>query len=75
MNKVKPYLESAAEAGLEWTKSSYSGHNGNCVEVAPHDHRIATRDSKNPTGPALLFTPAAWSAFVDAVAAGEFDQV
>lgn len=60
-------------AFLKWVKSSYSGNNGNCVEVAslPGGAR-ATRDSKDPHGPALVFPGAEWSAFLAAVIAGEF---
>ncbi|WP_406477755.1 DUF397 domain-containing protein [Streptomyces sp. NBC_01615] len=48
-----------------WRKSSYSdGTGNNCVEVAHLAPGIALRDSKNPTGPALLLPPKAWSAFV-----------
>jgi hypothetical protein len=35
---------------------------------------VAVRDSKNKTGPVLVFTPAEWSAFVEGAKAGEFDQ-
>jgi hypothetical protein len=58
-----------------WRKSSYSGGNGgNCVEVAvlPDDRR-AVRDSKDPDGPKLMFTPAAWRAFIEAVRDRELD--
>jgi hypothetical protein len=52
-----------------WTKSSYSGGNGACVEVAsPRTHAIDVRDSKDPRGPVLRFAPGAWSGFVAAVA-------
>ena len=58
-----------------WIKSSYSGSNGgNCVEVAKlSDGRRGVRDSKNPTCPALIFTPGEWSAFIGGVKDGEFD--
>ncbi len=36
-------------------------------------HAIALRDSKNPTGPTLVFTPGEWDAFVHGVKGGEFD--
>ncbi|MFI8966587.1 DUF397 domain-containing protein [Streptomyces sp. NPDC053493] len=54
-----------------WTKSSYSGGNGACVEVkSPVVTAIAVRDSKAPEGPALSFGPDSWSAFVGEVSAG-----
>jgi hypothetical protein len=58
-----------------WRKSSYSNGNGgnNCVEVAFLDSAVAVRDSKNRSGPALLFTQAEWTAFVDSAKDGEFD--
>ena len=49
----------------QWRKSSYSGANGACVEVAHLPEAVAVRDSKDPTGPKLIFTPHAWAAFVD----------
>jgi hypothetical protein len=65
-------------ACAEWRRSSFSGSGdtggGNCVEVAPNlPGMIAVRDSKNPTGPALVFAPAAFAAFLDTVKAGQLD--
>lgn len=58
-----------------WKKSSYSGAHGDCVEVrAPGHAAVAVRDSKNPHGPALTFSPQAWTAFVACVDAGAFGQ-
>lgn len=53
---------------LAWVKSSYSGHNGDCVEIAalPHGNR-ALRDSKLPTGPILTFPRLSWTAFLHSV--------
>ncbi|GAA2678257.1 DUF397 domain-containing protein [Actinoplanes palleronii] len=61
--------------GAVWKKGSRSNGNGgnNCVEVAFLDDGIAVRDSKNQTGPALMFTSAEWTAFVDSAKDGEFD--
>lgn len=51
-----------------WRKSSYSlNENACCVEVAPFPARIGVRDSKDPDGPVLLFSAAAWSGFLSAV--------
>jgi hypothetical protein len=41
--------------GADWRKSSRSGAVGNCVELAPLAGVTAIRDSKCPTGPALVF--------------------
>jgi hypothetical protein len=59
-------------ANVPWRKSSHSGSNGgNCVEVAAlPNHSLAVRDSKDPDGPVLTFTPAEWRTFTSAVKAG-----
>jgi hypothetical protein len=58
-----------------WLKSSYSGSNGGqCVEVARNlPGIVAMRDSKDPAGPALVFTPEQWRAFLSDARDGEFD--
>jgi hypothetical protein len=67
--------------GAPWRKSSYSGGNGGaCVEVVVvpgskegSDYVITMRDSKDPDGPVLTFTPDEWKAFTLGVQDGEFD--
>lgn len=56
-----------------WRKSSWSNNNG-CVEVAFVQGQVAVRDSKDRSGPVLVFTAHEWQAFLRGVRAGEFDQ-
>ena len=56
-----------------WFKSSRSASGKECVEVAHlHGGMVGVRDSKNPTGPALIFGSAAWDRFTVAVGEGGF---
>ncbi|GGW63392.1 DUF397 domain-containing protein [Streptomyces galilaeus] len=53
------------EAAYTWRKSTYSGgEGGECLELAACPHTINIRDSKNPTGPTLALSPAAWAHFL-----------
>ncbi|PYC75172.1 DUF397 domain-containing protein [Micromonospora arborensis] len=47
-----------------WRKSSRSGGDGDCVEVAGFVDAVGVRDSKDRQGPELTFTPSAWTAFI-----------
>ncbi|GAA3416813.1 DUF397 domain-containing protein [Streptosporangium vulgare] len=62
-------------ANATWRKSSRSqGTTDNCVEVAHNMPGIvAVRDSKDADGPALIFSPDGWRAFVGGVKGGGFD--
>lgn len=63
--------------GVTWRKSSYSSDNGgNCVEVGEGVVGVTpVRDSKDPQGPALVFTADAWTAFVSAIRTAELPGV
>ncbi|MBF6148532.1 DUF397 domain-containing protein [Nocardia elegans] len=61
-------------SGAKWFKSSRSTATRECVEVAFLDgSMVGIRDSKNPNGPALVFTPAEWDAFTSIVGNGGLD--
>lgn len=59
--------------GAGWFKSSRSGQDNNCVEVAFVAPRVAVRDSKDQAGPALIFPSAAWTAFLADAKSGRLD--
>ncbi|UQI49476.1 DUF397 domain-containing protein [Streptomyces sp. HU2014] len=56
-----------------WRKSSYSGLENDCVEVADgYPGIVPVRDSKAPSGPTIVLGSGTWSEFVDGVKAGGF---
>ncbi|PPA58657.1 DUF397 domain-containing protein [Micromonospora chalcea] len=57
-----------------WRKSSRSGGEGDCVEVAGFADAVGVRDTKDRKGPVLNFDPAAWSRFVGAVRGGRLNE-
>lgn len=64
-----------AREAAGWVKSSLSFANGNCVEVSGLDAaEILVRNSRDPEGRVLRFTPAEWDAFLGGVRLGEFDR-
>ncbi|MER0482052.1 DUF397 domain-containing protein [Streptomyces sp. Edi2] len=53
-------------------KSSYSGSQGECVEVARNVPQLmAIRDSKNPAGPCLIVGASAWASFMETLKTGD----
>ncbi|NKY26477.1 DUF397 domain-containing protein [Nocardia gamkensis] len=63
---------SASLSDATWFKSSYSSADRDCVEVAfLREGLVGVRDSKNPAGPAIVFTPSVWDRFTTRVASGE----
>jgi hypothetical protein len=74
MSNASNGMPAAELADARWVKSSRSGPTGgNCVEVARlDDGRVAVRNSRYPSGPALVFTEPEWDAFVGGARDGEF---
>jgi Domain of unknown function (DUF397) len=67
------YGMSARDVAAPWVKSSYSGPQGNCVEIAfLGGGEVAMRNSRDPDGAALVFTRAEWEAFLSGARDGEF---
>ena len=62
--------------GVTWQKSSRSNPSGNCVECAAlPDGSVAMRNSRDPEGAALIYTPAEIEAFLGGVRDGDFDNL
>ena len=63
-------------ADARWRKSGRSSAQGNCVELATlPGGGVAVRNSRDPEGPALVFTDAELDAFVGGVRDGDFDDL
>ncbi|RDI46455.1 DUF397 domain-containing protein [Nocardia mexicana] len=68
---VEPPLEPSE---IAWRKSSYSGPNGNCVELTRFSgDRIGVRNSRDPQGSVLTCTRAEFAALVRDIKSGRFD--
>jgi hypothetical protein len=52
---------------VTWKKASASNPNENCVECATLAGTVLVRDSKEPHGAALAYSPEAFNSFVAAV--------
>ncbi len=63
-------------AGATWRKSRRSNSQGTCVEVADLPGGvIAVRNSRHPSGPALIYTTAEFDAFINGAKDGDFDDL
>jgi hypothetical protein len=66
----------AGQLAARWRKSRVSNPSGSCVEVAElADGAIAVRNSRYPSGPALIYTRAEIAAFLTGAKGGEFDDL
>ena len=62
-------------SGPRWRTSTFSGANGDCVQVAALGSQIAVRHSKRPDDGVLIYTRAELAAFIAGCKAGEFDDL
>jgi len=76
MEQITNGVRASELQGVIWRKSRYSNPSGNCVEVAGlPDGGIAVRNSRHPSGPALIYTHAEIAAFIHGAKDGEFDNL
>jgi Domain of unknown function (DUF397) len=68
-------LSESDRQSLAWLKAHSSTANGACLEIAAAVGNIAIRDSKDPDGPILVYTPSEFRAFLDGARNGEFDSL
>jgi hypothetical protein len=59
---------------LSW-RVARSCNGGNCVRVAPSGEMILIGDSKDPDGSVLAYNRAEWTAFVEGIRQGDFDNL
>jgi len=62
---------------VTWQKSLLSNPSGNCVEMAalPNSGGFAVRNSRDPGGPALIYTRDEIVAFIEGAQQGNFDNL
>ena len=75
-NELPAAVLSAQLRQVRWQKSHYSNSQGSCVEMAllPGGH-IAVRNSRDPNGPALVYTRAEIQALLQGAKDGDFDNL
>jgi hypothetical protein len=68
-------VSSSSSGAVRWRKATASNATGSCVELGAFDGGIAMRNSRDPNGPALLYTRDEIAAFIHGVKSGEFDDL
>jgi hypothetical protein len=60
-------MEAADLSRADWRKSSYSGSNGNCVEIGDAARVVLVRDTTDRDGGTVAFSAEAWQKFVSGI--------
>lgn len=76
MSSINNGVAADSIGGAAWVKASASDAVNDCVELAQlNENEIAVRNSRFPSGPALVFTRSEVAAFLDGAVRGEFDRM
>ena len=77
MNKAYNGMPAGQVPAVGWKKSSRSNPSGNCVELTRLNgsQDIAVRNSRDPEGPALIYTPAEMAADIEGARDRDFDHL
>jgi hypothetical protein len=76
MSNLRNGIPADSLEGVDWKKSRHSGPQGNCVELAAlPGGDVAFRNSRDPQGPALVYSREEVSAFLHGAKDGEFDAL
>jgi hypothetical protein len=59
----------------QWIKAAASNGGGQCIEMRRRGDGVDVRDSKDPDGPVLHYTPGEFEAWLDGAKKGEFDHL
>jgi hypothetical protein len=76
MQQITNGIAAGLLPALRWQKSGRSNPSGNCVEMAPlPGGGVAVRNSRDPEGPALIYTAEEIAAFIGGARDGDFDNL
>lgn len=77
MSTIRNGMPATELVDVSWWKSGRSNPNGNCVELAalPEGAGVAVRNSRDPHGPVLVYTPEEMTAFLAGAKDGDFDHL